>query len=274
MVLCVYGTLQRANSKKTLLGNNIWYWTRSVSFSPDGKTLAASYGGVVYLWHPSTWQLKKTLTGHSKIDRGMSFSPDGKTLAVGDVHGRVRLWNTSTGKHRKTLLAGDPHYVTSLSFSPDGKTLASGSWDGSLLLWELPPPTNAEATVHIVPYLVQSPDIGKQFTVTLDIVDGASVSGYRATVMFDNTALRYIESNIGDYLPAGSVAAQPIVKAKSVKLSAKSSAGSSGGGGTLATLTFEVIAVKASILRLSGVSLTSSDGFLLSPHVESAQIGR
>ena len=100
------------------------------------------------------------------------------------------------------------------------------------------------------------------------------MSGFRATVTYDDTALRYIKSDIGDYLSTGSIAAKPVVTANTVKLSAKSSVGSSKGNGTLATLTFEVIVVKASNLRLSNVSLVDTDGFLLSPRIKGAQVGR
>ena len=59
-----------------------------------------------------------------------------------------------------------------------------------------------------------------------------------------------------------------------MKVSAKSSSGIGTGDGTLVTLTFEVIAVKASTLRLCNVSLMDSDGFLIKPKIEGAQVGR
>ena len=259
--------------KKSFLGNQ-QNWVRCVSFSPDGRTLAAGRGGAVWLWYTATGQLKKTLTGHSRIIGGMSFSPDGKTLAVGDVHGVIRLWDTAIGKQNSILFAGDPHNITSLSFSPNGKILASGSWDGTILLWNLPPATNAEATLRINPVIVKSPTVGQKLKVSLEISDGVSVTGFHATVVFDAAALRYIDSRNGDYLPDGSTAASPIVETNSVRVSAKSNIGSRDGDGTLATLIFEVIAVKASTLRLSNVSIINSDGFILTPNVKGGQVGR
>ncbi|MXV82932.1 T9SS type A sorting domain-containing protein [Candidatus Poribacteria bacterium] len=57
-----------------------------------------------------------------------------------------------------------------------------------------------------------------------------------------------------------------------MKLNAASLAGESNGDGTLATLTFEVIAVKASILRLSDVLLSNSTGETFAPQIENAEI--
>jgi WD40 repeat protein len=68
----------------------------SVSFSPDGKTIATgsssiSGDGRVYLWDVDTATLKKTLVGHQGSVSSVSFSPDGKTIATGGSGGRVYL---------------------------------------------------------------------------------------------------------------------------------------------------------------------------------------
>ena len=114
----------------------------SVSFNPDGKTLAS--GGTdksIQLWDVVTGEYKQTLVGHTKTVYCVSFSPDGKTLASGSSDGTIRLWEANTGQHQKTF-SGHNYVVSSLSFSPNGQTLASGSWDGSVLLWDLTSPTN------------------------------------------------------------------------------------------------------------------------------------
>ena len=74
-----------------------------------------------------------TLTGHNV--KSISFSPDGQTLASGGSDGTIRLWNASTGTHKRTLI-GHLIWVSSVSFSPDGQTLASGSWDYTIRLWD------------------------------------------------------------------------------------------------------------------------------------------
>ncbi|NJM73324.1 MAG: hypothetical protein HC862_26150 [Scytonema sp. RU_4_4] len=109
----------------------------SVSFSPDGKTLAsASYDKTIKLWDVATGKQLKTLSGHSDGVHSVSFSPDGKTLASASSDYTIKLWNVVTGKQLNTL-TGHRSTVNSVSFSPDGKTLASASADFSIKLWDV-----------------------------------------------------------------------------------------------------------------------------------------
>ena len=128
------------------------------------------------------------------------------------------------------------------------------------------------ATVSLMPQTVASPAIGEQLTFLLNITGGGNVAGYQATVEFDISALRYVESANGDYLPAGAFFIPPIVEGNTVMIGGTSLAGESTGDGTLATLTFEVVAAKASIVNLSNVLLTDSAGSSAMPQVEGAEI--
>ncbi len=107
---------------------------------------------------------------------------------------------------------------------------------------------DTDAVVSISPSSVASPAVGEQLEVSLNITGGEGVAGYQATVQFDATALRYVSGVNGDFLPAGAFFVQPVVEGNLVKLNAASLAGEISGDGTLATLTFEVIAVKTSTL--------------------------
>ena len=130
----------------------------------------------------------------------------------------------------------------------------------------------AAPTVRLLPISVASPAVGERLTLSLSIAGGASVAGYEAAVKFDTSALRYVESEIGDYLPAGAFFVRPVVTGNLVKLAATSLADESNGDGTLATITFEARAVKASTLTLSNVLLADSEGTISRPQVEGLQI--
>ena len=130
----------------------------------------------------------------------------------------------------------------------------------------------ADTVVRIAPLPVISPAIGEPLTLSLSIKAGKVVAGYQATVQFDPTALRFVSGTNGDFLPAGAFFVQPIVDGNLVKLYAASLTGESNGKGTLATLIFEVIAVKASTLTLSDVLLSNTAGETFLPEVENAQI--
>ena len=249
----------------------------AVAFSPDGNTVAGGFGSEIGVWNVRSGEWLQRLTGHRDNIFSVAFSPNGDTLASASGEGTVRLWDTATGNQKRTF-AGHNGSVMSVAFSPDDDTLASGSWDGTVLLWELTPtdttntPTTSNATISLSPATVQSPAIGEQLTFSINITSGGNVAGYQATVQFDTTALKYVESANSDYLPAGAFAIPATAEGNTITLAASSLAGKSNGDGTLATITFEVVAVKASTLTLSNVLLTDSTGGSFTPQTENAQI--
>ena len=119
---------------------------RSVSFSPDSRTLAS--GGndhKVKLWDVATGENIATLEGHTRSVTSVSFSPDGTMLASGSEDNTIKLWDIATRKNTATLEG----HITSVSFSPDGTMLASGSWDNTsgsedntVKLWDVETQTN------------------------------------------------------------------------------------------------------------------------------------
>ena len=127
-------------------------------------------------------------------------------------------------------------------------------------------------TLRLLPISVQSPNIGQLLKLSLKIANGKKVAGYQATVSFDTTALRYVGSSNADYLPAGSYVLPPVLTDKTLTLAATSLSGESQGDGTLAILTFEVVAVKASTVSLSDVLLTNGSGGSSIPQTENAEI--
>ncbi len=105
----------------------------SLSWTPDGKTLATSGDdGSIKLW-TRTGEPIKTLTEQHSLVYSMSWTPDGQTLAIGSKDGTVELWNPN-GDRLKTLSASKS-IIRTVDWTPDGKILATGGDDGLIKFW-------------------------------------------------------------------------------------------------------------------------------------------
>ena len=119
-------------------------------------------------------------------------------------------------------------------------------------------------TVSIDPASVESPAAGEQLTLNIKITGGMNVAGYQATVTFDSTALSYVSSANGDYLPSGAFVVPTTITDTSAGLAAVTIRTGTGvpaaeGDGTLATVTFTVVEAKDSTIGLTDVLISDPD---------------
>ena len=190
-------------------------------------------------------------------------------IAVDTVEGKL-YWATSRGKIGRGNIdesTFQPDFVTGLN-APSVLALSVET----PVDVETPVTATTDAVVSVSPSPVISPAVGERLTLNLKITAGEAVAGYQFIVRFDPTALRYVESGNGEYLPTGAFFVQPVVNRDRVELAATALAGVSNGDGTLATLTFEVMAVKPSTLTLSEPLFADDQGNTFLPRVEGGEI--
>lgn len=112
-------------------------WVRTLSFSPDGKLLAASFRhGPAKVWQLSDNSLLHTLSVPNDTVRSIVFSPNGQLMASGSDNGTIRIWQVSNGNVIQTL-DGNSKWVSIVKFSPDGQLLASIEGDNSIRIWRV-----------------------------------------------------------------------------------------------------------------------------------------
>ncbi len=108
----------------------------SLTFTPDGLTLAAGVANGSVLLHESIdGRLRATLQAGDYV-AAIACSPDGRLLASGNRDGQIHLWHVPTASGR-AVLRGHDGIVSALAFTPDGRTLVSGSQDGTVRLWDV-----------------------------------------------------------------------------------------------------------------------------------------
>lgn len=128
------------------------------------------------------------------------------------------------------------------------------------------------STVSITPASITSPDIGERFTIAVDLADAQNIAGYQVALQFDSEALRYISWEHGTYLSGEMFPIPAAIGIGELSFAATADTASDAAEGTLLTITFEVVAIKASMLSLTKVIFASREGKTLSVVTQNSEI--
>jgi RNA polymerase sigma factor (sigma-70 family) len=117
-------------------------YLRSVTFSPDGKTLVTTGWIDVRFWDAATARERGRTKGVSSFSPRVAFSPDSKTLVTAEDYSRaIHQWDVATGSLRAEP-TGHTTWPGVIDFSPDGRRVATGGGVGSsVFVWN---PTTGE----------------------------------------------------------------------------------------------------------------------------------
>ena len=140
-----------ATSQEKMTTDDIAYAT---AFSPDGKYFLCGgpgpWVGVFGQQHTPRMKIFDVATGEEFREIQLRFRPssvaysqDGKYILVGSVNGEMTLWNASSLKPIRTVVASERGFLDSglvymvhaVSFSTDGEYALSGGGDSTVRLW-------------------------------------------------------------------------------------------------------------------------------------------
>jgi WD40 repeat protein len=156
-----------SNGKQLLkIASDVKNRAASISFSPDGKTIAVNWlGGSLRLYNVATAEERGRSRDVHFAGTSIYFSPDSKSFATGGGNNPhcVRLWDAKTAQ-RIEQFPGHTSPVQAIAFSPDGKEVTTGSWlrgDRSVITWDAAtgkPLRLREAPVGGITGVVYSPE--------------------------------------------------------------------------------------------------------------------
>jgi WD40 repeat protein/DNA-binding SARP family transcriptional activator len=122
--------------------------SRGVSWSPDGRLIAASSQGTARVWDAETGTVRHTLLGHSGFVLSVAWSPDSSRLVTGGSDGTAKVWEIGPEgvRERWSLSAQESKSgIVGVAFSPDGSQVMAGDADISAVeVWDLGPTGDAE----------------------------------------------------------------------------------------------------------------------------------
>jgi WD40 repeat protein/formylglycine-generating enzyme required for sulfatase activity len=118
---------------RVLSAENNWNTWEHVAISPDGKMVAESGNGWLYVLRMDTGTVQWTKHDYEHYFAALEWSPDSQTLASGGLK-NIKLWQIGSGALLRTF-AAQSSGVYALAWSPDGKTIAAQGEAGSVKLW-------------------------------------------------------------------------------------------------------------------------------------------
>ncbi|MGA9159268.1 MAG: BTAD domain-containing putative transcriptional regulator [Actinomycetota bacterium] len=119
-----------------------------VSWSPDGRFIAATRSDGAGVWDAGTGRLRFSLFGHSGLVLSAAWSPDSSRLVTGGIDGTARVWGIGVGGVQELWSLSTQETrsgIVGVAFSPDGTRVMTGDAGiTAVKIWDLGPNADAE----------------------------------------------------------------------------------------------------------------------------------
>lgn len=109
---------------------------RTLTLSPDGKTLLAGASDNQIRIFDLGLELQKEWTAHKLSVFRLTFSPDGKILASTGRDAHVTTWDVTNDHKMLHSVPAHMYTVNDVVFNPNSGDLFSGSMDKSIRMWD------------------------------------------------------------------------------------------------------------------------------------------
>ena len=106
-----------------------------LTFSPDGRLLAATQAREVLVLKSDLSGTVGTLYGQKGQLNALAFSPDSRRLLTASHDGAIRVWDTGSCQ-LVTAFDWKIGPVTAVAYAPDGLTAVAGGSNGRMVVWD------------------------------------------------------------------------------------------------------------------------------------------
>jgi WD40 repeat protein len=108
----------------------------ALSFSPDGRYLAACAGVTLLVWDVASGSLVVQHANNKQHCKDVVFSPDGRLLVLARNDASIRVWSTGSWSEIAAY-QWEIGPMISVAIAPDGMRAAGGSGKGKIVVFDL-----------------------------------------------------------------------------------------------------------------------------------------
>lgn len=110
---------------------------RCVAIHPNERDFAVGFSDFsIRIYDAESFQLKKTMHGHSNSVFALCYSKDGKYLVSGGRDAMLKVWDVENNFELLHDIPAHTLHINTIVFNPENTLLATGSMDKTIKIWD------------------------------------------------------------------------------------------------------------------------------------------